>query len=49
MTYDRLLIAVMLPLYMGLASNVDSMDVAYVSEQFNMKKKQLLQNGKANQ
>lgn len=44
MTYDRLLVAVMLPLYMGLTSNVDRLDVAYVSEQFNMKKSQLLEN-----
>lgn len=45
MTYDRLLVAVMLPLYLGLASNMDRWDVGYVSEQFNMKKLQLLENG----
>ena len=45
MTYDRLLVAVMLPLYMALSSNVDTLDRSYVSEQFNMKKLQLLQNG----
>ena len=44
MTYDRLLLALMLPLYMGLGSNVDSMDVAYVSQQLKMKKLQLLKN-----
>ena len=45
MTYDRLLVAVMLPLYLGLGTVIDRMDVAYVSKQFNMKKKQLLDNG----
>lgn len=45
MTYDRLLVAVMLPLYMALTSNVDTLDRSYVSDQFTMKKLQLLQNG----
>lgn len=47
MTYDRLLVAVMLPLYLGLGTIIDGMDVSYVSEQFSMKKKQLLANGVA--
>ena len=45
MTYDRLLVAVMLPLYLGLTSNVDNLDVAYVSDQFNVKRAQLLESG----
>lgn len=45
MTYDRLLVAMMLPLYMALTSNVDTLDRSYVSDQFTMKKLQLLQNG----
>lgn len=45
MSYDRLLVAVMLPLYMAATSNVDTLDRGYVTEQFNMKKLQLLQNG----
>jgi hypothetical protein len=42
MTYDRLLVAVMLPLYMALTSNVDTLDRSYVSDQFTTKKLQLL-------
>lgn len=44
MTYDRFLVAVMLPLYLGLGTVIDKLDVAYVSEQFSMKKRQLLAN-----
>ena len=45
MSYDRLLVAVMLPLYLALTSNVDTLDRSYVSDQFTMKKLQLLKNG----
>lgn len=48
MSYDRLLVAVMLPLYMGLASSVDTLDRSYVSDQYIMKKYHLLQNGARN-
>ena len=46
MTYDRLLVAAMVPLYLGWGSLVDHLDVQYVKEQFHMKKAQLLTNGK---
>lgn len=46
MTYDRLLVAVMVPLYLGWGSIVDHLDVQYVKEQFHMKKAQLLSNSK---
>jgi len=42
MTYDRFLVAMMLPLYMGWGSSIDSLDVEYVIEQFDVKWKQLL-------
>lgn len=42
MTYDRVLLAVLLPLYLGLATVIDRLDVSYISQQFNMKKLQLL-------
>ena len=45
MTYDRLLLAVMLPLYVGCGSIINDEDVAYVRDQFTMKRKQLLANG----
>ena len=45
MTYDRLLIAIMMPLYSGVGTVIDRMDVQYVSEQFSVKKHQLLANG----
>ncbi len=45
MSYDRLLIATMLPLYLTLTSNVDLLDTSYVADQYNMKKMQLLKKG----
>ena len=42
MTYDRLLLAVMMPLYMAWASAVDAPDMAYVKSQFMSKWQQLL-------
>lgn len=45
MTYDRLLLAVMLPLYLGLGTVIDRTDVAYMSKQFSMKKRELLARG----
>ena len=42
MTYDRFLVAVMLPLYLGWGGMVDETDVEYVRLQFKMKKAQLL-------
>ena len=48
MSYDRLLVAVMLPLYIGLAGSVDTLDRSYVSDQYVMKKYHLLQNGARN-
>ena len=44
MTYDRFLVAVLLPLYLAWGSTIDSMDVEYIKEQFHMKKAQLLVN-----
>ena len=46
MTYDRFLIAVMLPLYLAWGSSIDQLDTSYVKQQFNVKKSQLLANGK---
>ena len=45
MTYDRLLLAIMLPLYIGCGSVLNDDDVIYVKGQFNVKKRQLLANG----
>lgn len=45
MTYDRLLVAAMLPLYLGLGTIIDKADVTYVSRQFGMKRDKLLANG----
>lgn len=47
MTYDRLLVAVMLPLYLAWGSRIDYLDDQYVQEQFHMKKSQLLGSEKA--
>ena len=46
MTYDRLLIAVMLPLYLGWGSSVDHLDTSYIKEQFRVKRSQLLADGR---
>ncbi|XP_064399434.1 nurim-like [Halichondria panicea] len=48
MTYDRFLVAMLLPLYVGWGSSIDSFDVSYVTEQFEVKKAQLLGNRKSN-
>ena len=45
MTYDRLLVAVLLPLYLGLGTVIDMADVTYVSRQFRVKRDKLLANG----
>ena len=47
MTYDRLLVALMLPLYVyvGCGSIINDEDVSYVKDQFDMKRRQLLANG----
>ena len=42
MTYDRLLLAVMLPLYILCGNQLTSEDVFYVNEMHNEKKKTLL-------
>lgn len=42
MTYDRFLVAIMLPLYVGCGSIINDRDVAYVKDQFTMKRRQLL-------
>lgn len=47
MRYDRLLVAVMVPLYLAWGSSIDRLDASYVKKQFCEKKKQLLVNGKA--
>ena len=36
--YDRLLIAVMAPLYLGWGSHLDQLDTGYVREQFTKKR-----------
>ena len=41
MTYDRLLVALMLPLYVGCGSIINDEDVSYVKDQFTMKRRQL--------
>ena len=38
MSYDRLLIAVMAPLYLGWGSHLDQLDTGYVREQFTKKR-----------
>ncbi len=48
MTYDRLLVAIMLPLYLAWGSRIDYLDDHYVREQFRMKKSQLLASRKSN-
>ncbi len=47
MSYDRFLMAAMLPLYLGWGSSVDSFDVAYVTNQFEVKRSQLLRGAKS--
>jgi hypothetical protein len=42
MPYDRLLLAIMLPLYMAWASGINSLDMTYVKRQFVSKWQQLL-------
>ena len=42
MSYGRLLICVMMPLYMILTSNIDTLDRAYVLDQYSAKMDQLL-------
>ena len=44
-TYDRLLVALMLPLYVGCGSIINDEDMSYVKDQFTMKRRQLLANG----
>ena len=45
MTYDRLLVAVMLPLYLGWGSSINHLDASYIKQQFRMKRIQLLADG----
>ena len=45
MTYDRLLVAVMLPLYLGWGSSINHLDASYIKQQFRMKRIQLLGDG----
>jgi len=47
MTYDRLLVAVMLPLYLGWGSSIDHLDTSYIKQQFRVKRSQLLADGRA--
>ncbi len=42
MTYDRVLVAIMFALYMGLGAMVTRSDVQYILEQFAAKRSQLL-------
>ena len=44
MTYDRLLVALMLPLYIGCGSIINDEDVSYVKDQLAVKRTQLLAN-----
>ena len=49
MTFDRLMVAVMVPLYLGWGSSLDRWDVSYVRDQFKKKTEEtLLANGKVN-
>lgn len=47
MTYDRLLMAIMVPLYLGWGSHLDQLDAAYVREQFGKKRHEIFDVDKA--